>query len=68
MRAVAAPNGSWKVYVHFWYDPSLDGWEDEVIVTEQRARYVIDDVLFTDAGPLNPSGRLSDVLKQREDQ
>ena len=68
VRAVPAPSGSWKVYVHFWYDASLAGWEDEVIVAEQRARYVIDDVLFTGAGPFNPSGRLSDRLKYREDQ
>jgi hypothetical protein len=68
VRAVPAPSGSWKVYVHFWYDASLAGWEDEVVVAEQRARYVIDDVLFTGAGPFNPSGRLSDRLKYREDQ
>jgi hypothetical protein len=66
--AVAAPSGSWKVQVHFWDDPSLAGWEDAVIVTEQRGRYVIDDVLLTGAGSFNPSGRLSDRLKYREEQ
>jgi hypothetical protein len=68
VRAVAVPGGSWKVDVHFWYDASLDGWEDAVLVTEQRGRYVIDDVLLTGGGPFSPSGRLSDFLKVREDQ
>lgn len=54
--------------MHFWDDPSLAGWEDTVIVTEQRGRYVIDDVLFSGGGPFNPSGRLSDGLKSREGQ
>jgi hypothetical protein len=68
VEAVAVPGGSWKVQVHFWYDTSLAGWEDAVIVTEQGGRYVIDDVLFSGAGSFNPSGRLSDSLKYREDQ
>jgi hypothetical protein len=67
-RTEPGPNGSWRVHVHFWYDRSLPGWEDVIVVTDQRGRYVIDDVLFSGAGPFNPSGRLSDRLKQREDQ
>ena len=66
VRAVAAASGSWEVSVHFWYDPSLAGWEDVVIVIEQRARYVIDDVLLSGGGPFSPSGRLSENLKFRE--
>jgi hypothetical protein len=66
-RTAAEPNGSWQVYVHFWYDPSLEGWEDVIIVAKQRGRYVIDDVLFSGAGEFNPSGRLSDRLKSREE-
>ena len=66
-QTFAGGNRSWRVHVHFSYDPSLTGWEDVIIVTEQRGRYVIDDILYSGVGPFNPSGRLSDCLKQRED-
>ncbi len=65
VRVAAGPSGSWQVYVHFWYDASLAGWEDVVIVTEQRGRLVIDDVLFAGAGPFNGGGRLSHRLTER---
>jgi hypothetical protein len=65
-HAVAGGNGVWRVPVHFAYDPSVTGWEDVIIVIEQRGEYVIDDVLYGGAGPFNRSGRLSDSLKQRE--
>jgi hypothetical protein len=67
-RTEPGPNGSWQVHVHFWYDRALPGWEDVIVVTDQRGRHVIDDVLFSGAGPFNPSGRLSDRLKQRDGQ
>lgn len=67
VRTVSGPVATWKVTVHFWYEPHDPGWEDTVVVVEERGRYVIDDVLFAGAGDFNPSGRLSDSLKTRED-
>lgn len=68
VRTEAGSSGSWRVRVQFVYDPSVAGWQDVIIVIEQRGRYVIDDVLFTGAGPFNPRGRLSERLKQTEGQ
>ncbi|HEV7241855.1 MAG TPA: DUF3828 domain-containing protein [Thermoanaerobaculia bacterium] len=64
-RAVAEPNGSWKVHVRFSRDSAR--WEDAVLVIKEDGRYVIDDVLFSGAGEFNPSGRLSEQLTWREE-
>jgi hypothetical protein len=67
-RTAAGPKGTWTVYVRFWYDPDLDGWDDAVVVTTERGRYKIDDVVYSGGGPFNPPGRLSEGLRRRNDQ
>src|SRR5262249_27215019 len=59
---------AWEVHVHFWYEPGTQGWEDVVLVRREHARYVIDDVLLTGAGPFNPAGRLSEFLQVRDEE
>ena len=57
--ALRAPNGTWRVPVHFWYDRSYT-WDDVVEVIHEDGRYVIDDVVFSD------QHRVSEGLKWRE--
>lgn len=53
-----------EVTVKFHYETS--GWNDVVVVKEERGRYVIDDVKFGGAGEFNPAGVLSESLQTRE--
>jgi hypothetical protein len=66
-RAVGNDARGWKVHVQFWHDADEKGWKDVVVVRKERGRYVIDDVLFSGAGPFNPEGRLSEILKARDE-
>lgn len=63
-RTVADGQG-WKVQVHFSVDQGV-AWDDEVLVTREDGRYVIDDVLLSGVGQFNPPGRLSRNLESRE--
>jgi hypothetical protein len=65
-RVVAQPDGSWHVSVRFWYQPKREGWVDVVVVRREEGRFVIDDVLYSDAGPDHIGGRLSDRLELEE--
>jgi hypothetical protein len=63
-RTVADGQG-FKVQVHFSAGQGV-AWDDEVLVTREDGRYVIDDVLLSGVGPFNPPGRLSTTLESRE--
>jgi hypothetical protein len=67
-RTAAREKGTWTVYVRFWYDPDLEGWEDAVVVVTERGHFKIDDVLYSGAGPFDPPGRLSRNLRWRDDK
>ena len=55
----------WHVVVRFAHDEAR--WQDTVVVTREAGRTVIDDVLLGGAGAFNPSGRLSESLRSRDD-
>ena len=55
----------WNVRVRFRYESV--SWEDVIVLTQARGRYVIDDVIYGGAGDFNPPGRLSDRLKTDDD-
>ena len=59
--AVAA-NGLWRVPVQFSYGAEVT-WQDTALVMQEGGRYVIDDVELAGAGPFNPAGRLSELLR-----
>ena len=63
---VTADGEGWKVRVHFTDEPSV-AWDDDVLVVREDGRYVIDDVVFSGAGPFNPPGRLSTNLASRDE-
>ena len=52
-----------RVPVRFRYGTDVE-WQDEIVVTREGDRFVIDDIEFAGAGPFNPAGRLSEVLQQ----
>ena len=62
-----ADGEGWKVRVHFTGEQGV-AWDDDVLVVREDGRYVIDDVLFSGAGPFNPPGRLSTNLESRGEQ
>jgi hypothetical protein len=62
-RTVAEGEGA-KVQVHFSAGKGV-AWEDEVLVTREDGRYVIDDVLLAGVGQFNPPGLLSTNLESR---
>ena len=64
-RTVRGSNRTWIVYVRFWYESGLEGWEDAVVVIADRGSYRIDDVVFSGDPPAHPPGRLSAILRQR---
>ena len=63
--AVAA-NGLSRVPVQFSYGAEVT-WQDTALVTQEGGRYVIDDVELAGAGPFNPAGRLSELLRHAAD-
>ena len=65
-RVSRQADGAFRVQVHFWYEDSLAGWEDAVVVRREGGRLVIDDILLSGAGPFNPPGRLSSNLQWNE--
>jgi hypothetical protein len=65
MRTVAQPDGRWHVHVHLWYDRSVEGWEDVVVVKRELGRFVIDDVLLSTHDPRHPRVPLSVALEIR---
>jgi hypothetical protein len=46
LRAQSRAPGLWHVPIHFWYDGEYESGEAVVVVKEQRAQYVIDDIIF----------------------
>jgi hypothetical protein len=65
LARVSSTKARWEVTVRFWYPPDAE-WADRVVVIEDDGRYVIDDVIYSGAGPFNPAGRLSVTLQARE--
>ena len=61
-----AGNGLSRVPVQFSYGAETT-WQDIVLVTQERGRHVIDDVELAGAGPFNPAGRLSELLRHAAD-
>jgi hypothetical protein len=57
--------GGWEVLVRFTAEPAAEAWYDKVVVVQEHERAVIDDVLYSDHGPFNALGSLSDRLAWR---
>jgi hypothetical protein len=66
-RAERQASGSWHVPIHFWDDLEQDGWEARVVVKLERARYVIDDIIFLPTEPGEEPWCLSVVLDSRDE-
>ena len=59
--AAHAADGVTRVPVKFRYGEEA-AWQDVIVLTRERDRFVIDDIEFAGAGPFNPPGRLSEAL------
>lgn len=58
----------WYVRIHFCIGSAADvpGWDALVVVRRQRARYVIDDVIFLPSEPGDETWTLFDILDWRD--
>jgi len=65
-KVVSNTDGTSTITVRFWYDKQVASWEDKVLVRREGGRFVLDDFMFSGAGPFNPPGRLSEILKTRD--
>ena len=61
VAAAHAADGVTRVPVKFRYGEEA-AWQDVIVLTRERDRFVIDDIEFAGAGPFNPPGRLSEAL------